>query len=76
MTGRATETRELILIEEDGGKVLRRIPVSELTEAEVNQLERLLLARSGEGVVIRDTAANDRLVTSRASKIAGLVETA
>lgn len=67
MTGRATEARELILMEEDGGKVLRRIPVSELTEAEVNQHERLLLARSGDGVVIRDTAANRRLVDRGAS---------
>lgn len=49
--------RELILIEEDDGKELRRFPVDDLNEAEIIALERRLRAQSGEGVLVRDTGA-------------------
>jgi hypothetical protein len=49
--------RELILMEEEDGKVLRRFPVGDLNEGQIIALERRLRAQSGEGVLIRDTGA-------------------
>lgn len=48
--------RELYLIDEQTGKVLKRWPVGDMPEGKVQALERRILSELGEGVLLRDSA--------------------